>query len=180
MTKDDIFNQIIGTEGGYSDKADDAGGPTRWGITQAVARAHGYTGDMRSLTRETAVAIYNADYWTGPRFDQVSQVNMAVAVELTDTGVNMGPSVAAKFFQRCLNVFNVKQTLYPDIDADGQIGPRTIQAFKSFQAVRGAEGVNVMLKALNCLQGSRYIDLAEQRKANETFVYGWIKNRVEL
>ena len=37
-----------------------------------------------------------------------------------------------------------------------------------------------MLKALNCLQGERYIGLAEGRPANEEFVWGWIKNRVDL
>lgn len=66
MTKDDIFNGIVGREGGYVNNPDDTGGPTRWGITQAVARAHGYSGDMRDIPRETAIAILTADYWTGP------------------------------------------------------------------------------------------------------------------
>ncbi|WP_276203058.1 glycosyl hydrolase 108 family protein, partial [Enterobacter hormaechei] len=44
MTKDDIFNTILGKEGGYVDHPNDKGGPTNWGITQATARAHGYTG----------------------------------------------------------------------------------------------------------------------------------------
>ncbi|EMA4431440.1 TPA: glycosyl hydrolase 108 family protein, partial [Enterobacter hormaechei] len=57
MTKDDIFNTILGKEGGYVDHPNDKGGPTNWGITQATARAHGYTGDMRNLTREQALAI---------------------------------------------------------------------------------------------------------------------------
>ncbi len=35
-----------------------------------------------------------------------------------------------------------------------------------------------MLKALNCLQGSPYVDLAEKRGANETFLYGWLDKRV--
>ncbi len=50
MTKDDIFNAILGKEGGYVNHPDDKGGPTNWGITQATARAHGYVGDMRDLT----------------------------------------------------------------------------------------------------------------------------------
>ena len=37
-----------------------------------------------------------------------------------------------------------------------------------------------MLKALNALQGERYIDLAEKRQANESFVYGWLRTRVEI
>ncbi|ELW9416697.1 hypothetical protein SIO58_000529, partial [Enterobacter hormaechei] len=74
MTKDDIFNTILGKEGGYVDHPNDKGGPTNWGITQATARAHGYTGDMRNLTREQALAILESDYWYGPRFDQVAEV----------------------------------------------------------------------------------------------------------
>ena len=71
-------------------------------------------------------------------------------------------------------------TLYPDLIADGFIGPRTISALKSYLARRGKEGELVMLRALNCSQGQRYLELAEQRSANETFVYGWIKERVVI
>lgn len=180
MTKDDIFNAILGKEGGYVNHPDDKGGPTNWGITQAVARAHGYNGDMRNLTRQQALDILTADYWTGPRFDLVSEVSPAIAAELCDTGVNMGPSVQVKWFQRWLNVFNIQQQLYPDLLADGQIGPRTISALKSFLARRGAEGETVLLRALNCSQGQRYLELAEQRPANESFVYGWMRERVGL
>lgn len=179
MTKDDIFNGILGKEGGYVDNPNDKGGPTNWGITQAVARAHGFTGDMRNLTRAQALSILEADYWYGPRFDQVATLSSSIANELTDTGVNMGPSVAAKFLQRCLNVFNNQGKLYPDIAADGQIGPRTISALKLFLDQRKQPGEKVMLKALNSLQGVRYIELSESRQANETFTYGWF-DRVEI
>lgn len=180
MTKDDIFNSILGKEGGYVNHPDDKGGPTNWGITQATARAHGYTGDMKNLTREQALSILEADYWYGPRFDQVATVSPDIAAELCDTGVNMGPSVQAKWFQRWLNAFNDQQKLYPDLIADGQIGPRTIAALQSFIGKRGTEGEEVLLKALNCSQGQRYLELAEQRPANESFVYGWLRERVSL
>lgn len=71
-----------------------------------VARAHGYRGDMRNLTRGQALEILETDYWYGPRFDRVAKASPDVAAELCDTGVNMGPSVAAKMLQRWLNVFN--------------------------------------------------------------------------
>lgn len=180
MTKDDIFNSILGKEGGYVDHPDDKGGPTRWGITQATARAHGYTGSMKDLPRETALNILTADYWTGPRFDQVAQLSPAIAAELCDTGVNMGPMVQSKWFQRWLNVFNQQGKLYPDLIADGQIGQRTISALRSFLVIRGSEGEQVLLKSLNCSQGQRYLELAEQRQANESFVYGWVKERVTI
>lgn len=58
-----------GKEGGYVNHPDDKGGPTKWGITEKAAVAHGYR-DMRNLTRGQALEILEADYWYGPRFDQ--------------------------------------------------------------------------------------------------------------
>ncbi|MGU9870185.1 glycoside hydrolase family 108 protein [Kluyvera ascorbata] len=180
MTKDDIFNAILGKEGGYVNHPDDKGGPTNWGITQSTARAHGYVGDMRDLTRQQALDILEADYWYGPRFDLVAGVSQLIAAELCDTGVNMGPSAQVKWFQRWLNAFNDQQKLYPDLITDGQIGPRSISALTSFLVKRGSEGESVLLRALNCSQGQRYLELAEQRPANESFIYGWMRERVSL
>ena len=92
----------------------------------------------------------------------------------------MGPSVPVKWFQRWLSVFNTQGILYPDLIADGVIGPRTISALKSYLARRGDEGEIVLLRALNCSQGQRYLELAEQRPPNESFVYGWMRERVSL
>lgn len=122
MTADQTI-EGSGKEGGYVDHPSDKGGPTRWGITQTTARAHGYTGDMRNLPRETAKQILLSDYWTGPRFDQVASLSTLLADELCDTGVNMGPSVASKFFQRWLTALNMRGKLYPDLIPDGAIGP---------------------------------------------------------
>lgn len=33
----------------------------------------------------------------------------------------------------------------------------------------------ILIRALNCSQGQRYLELAEKRQANESFVYGWIR-----
>lgn len=178
MTKDQIFNAILEKEGGYVNNPNDKGGPTNWGVTQAVARAHGYNGDMRNLTRQQALDILEADYWYGPRFDQVSALSPDIAAELCDTGVNMGPAVAARFLQRVLNVMNNQGRLYPDIAIDGQIGPRTIAALNSYLTSRGSTSTRVMLKALNSLQGARYIELSELRPANENFTYGWFERVV--
>ncbi|HFL9396428.1 TPA: glycoside hydrolase family 108 protein [Escherichia coli] len=179
-SKYEIFDAVLGKEGGYVNHPDDKGGPTKWGITEKVARAHGYQGDMRDLTREQALEILEADYWFGPRFDQVAVLSSDIAAELCDTGVNMGPSVASKMLQRWLNVFNLQGKLFPDMDADGCIGPRTINALRTYLQKRGKDGELVMLKALNCTQGDRYLELAEKREANESFVYGWMKERVAV
>ena len=55
-----------------------------------------------------------------------------------------------------------------------------MEALGAFLRLRGADGETVMLKGLNVLQGARYIDLAESRPANESFVYGWLRTRVGI
>lgn len=178
MTVMQMVDALVGREGGYSNHPADRGGPTRWGVTQQVARSFQYIGDMRDLPREKAVQIYIARYWTGPKFDQVAVIYPRVAEEMFDTGVNMGPAVAATFLQRALNALNRGAVDYPDIGADGQIGPMTIFALKGYQTKRGSMGEAVLLKALDALQGARYINITEGRAANEAFLYGWLANRI--
>ena len=48
---DALIDGLIEREGGYVNHPADKGGPTCFGITEAVARAHGYAGAMRSLPR---------------------------------------------------------------------------------------------------------------------------------
>ncbi|EPR09625.1 hypothetical protein M527_06400 [Sphingobium indicum IP26] len=178
MTIDKLIDDVIRREGGFSDHPNDRGGPTNWGITQQVARAYGYLGDMRALPRSAAVNIYRTRYWTGPKFDQVAAICPAIGDELFDTGINMGPATAGKFLQRALNALNRGAKDYPDIGTDGQIGPMTLAALKSFMVKRGAEGGEVLRKALDGLQCARYVEIAENNPTQESFVYGWIANRV--
>ena len=133
---------------------------------------------MHDLPRATAVAIYRQEYAINPGFAAVAEVDQAVAAELFDTGVNMGPSIPALWFQEWLNAFNDQATLYPDIREDGDIGPATIAAFRSYLAKRGADASKVMVAALNCDQGARYKALSRGRAANEDFTYGWVRARV--
>ena len=38
----------------------------------------------------------------------------------------------------------------------------------------------MLLRAMEALQGERYIALAERRPSQEAFLYGWLANRVGL
>ncbi len=67
----------------------------------------------------------------------MAQFSPDIAAEMCDTGVNMGPTVATKMLQRWLNVFNRGGKLYPDMDVDGRIGPRTIAALRAYLGNRG-------------------------------------------
>jgi lysozyme family protein len=179
MDVDELIEELIEREGGYVNHPADKGGPTRYGITEAVARAHGYAGSMAELPREEAAAIYRRLYWLRPRFDQVAGRVPRVAAELFDTGANMGPAVAATFLQRALTALNRGGSDLGDLIPDGRIGPATIAALDAFLEVRGSKGgETVLLRALEALQGERYLRLAEKRPANEAFLYGWLANRI--
>ena len=174
-----LLEALIEREGGYVDHPADRGGPTRYGITEAVARAHGYRGPMRLLPRDEAQAIYRRLYWLRPRFDQVAARAPRIAAELFDTGVNMGPAVAVNFLQRALTALNRNGRDFADLVPDGRVGPATLAALDSFLEARGKRGgETVLLHALEALQGERYVRLAERRPANEAFLYGWLANRI--
>lgn len=178
MSIEKLIDDVIVREGGYSNHPADRGGPTNFGITEQVARAYGYRGDMRTLPRELAVEIYRKRYWTAPGFSGVGAIYPKVGEEMFDTGINMGPGAASKFLQRALNVLNRGATDYPDINADGALGPLSIAALKGYAARRGAAGEAVLLKAIDGLQAARYIEIAEANRTQEAFVYGWLANRV--
>ena len=180
MSIRDIIFGIITVEGEYSNDPSDSGGATRWGITEKVARANGYTGDMRELPTTVAYDIYYKQYVVLPKFDEVYKVSPQISEELVDTGVNMGISIASKFLQQALNALNDGGTQYSDLVVDGVLGNRSISSLQSFLARRGANGTKVLLIALNSLQCARYISIAESTPKNERFVYGWILNRVSI
>jgi lysozyme family protein len=176
---DELIDALIEREGGYVHHPSDKGGATCFGITEAVARANGYVGDMRNLPREEAALVYRRLYWLRPRYDEIAGRAPRVAAELFDTGVNMGPAVATTFLQRALTALNRGGKDYPDLVPDGRVGPQVLAALDGYLQSRGKRsGETVLLRALEALQGERYLRLAERRPANEAFLYGWLANRI--
>lgn len=171
MTLDQIIDATIKAEGGYVNDPSDRGGATKYGITQAVARANGYSGDMRDLPLQTARDIYKIEYAVKPGFiDFPSEI----AAELFDTGVNMGTAKATQFLQRAVNALSGA-----GIAVDGKMGPATRSAVNTYLKSRN-NAVDILLKALNGLQCVRYIEIVEANPSQRKFINGWIANRVEV
>lgn len=170
MTLDDIVNATVKAEGGYVNDPSDKGGETNYGITLATARANNYTGAMRDLPLQTAKDIYLNEYLIKPGF---STFPSPVAAELFDTGVNMGPSTATKFLQRAINALQGS-----GLTVDGKMGPATRGAVVTYLNSRG-NAQDILVKALNCLQGVRYIELVEANATQRRFINGWF-SRVEI
>jgi len=175
ILKQNIINHIIQIEGGYVNDARDSGGETKYGITKEVARANGYQGAMVDMPRELAFDIYVDKYWDAVKASRLAALSEEIALEVVDTGINMGTRRSVLFLQRALNTLNSRGTLYADIKKDGQMGKQTLAAFGLYLAVRDE---SVLCKMLNCMQGAYYIELSERRAKDEAFIYGWFKNRI--
>lgn len=175
---DILIDQVLQKEGGYSNHPHDRGGETNWGITINVARQNGYDGPMRSMPKNEAHIIYKRIYWLKPQFDKIAQRAPLIAAEMFDTGVNMGTGTAISFVQRALNALNRQERDYQDLVIDRAIGPATLGALEGYLKKRGPKGEAVLLRAIEALQGERYISLAERNSNNESFLFGWLEHRI--
>ena len=114
---DRALQVILDSEGGYVDHPDDPGGKTRYGITERVARDHGYIGAMNVLPINTAAEIYRKSYWDACKCEELPwPLNLYVF----DAAVNQGVGAASKMLQKTL------QTVQ-----DGAIGSTTIRLAKA-------------------------------------------------
>lgn len=113
---DRALQVILDSEGGYVDHAADPGGKTRYGITEAVARDHGYIGQMKDLPINTAADIYRKSYWDVCKCDELP---WPLALYVFDAAVNQGTGTATKMLQKTL------QTVQ-----DGVIGTTTLRLAK--------------------------------------------------
>ena len=172
------LSHTLNIEGGFVDDPSDSGGKTNLGITERLARKHGYRGRMQDLPRPTAINIYHDAFWSRMHLDDVAAQSEEVAVELFDSAVNVGVWRCSEWFQRLLNALNNRESLYPDIVVDGIVGPRTLSTWRAYFSHRGTEGADVFRRGINAMQGAFYVSLAERRQKDERFLYGWLRTRV--
>ena len=170
---DDYIPTLLKEEGGYTNDPDDAGGETNWGITIARARAAGYTGDMKDMTRDQAIGIYRLFYWIQPAFDLVVPVSYMLADLCLDLGVNLGTSWPGQFMQRALNVLMPGKPL----TVDNSIGAMTRYTLSQFLDARGPTGETVLDDMIRAQASVRYIAIAERIPADQKYEYGWQRAR---
>jgi len=168
------FRKTKRLEGGYSNRKADAGGATNYGITKLTAMRHGYFKSMKYFTLAQAKKIYKKSYWDNLKLSDIR--SQKLANKIFDVHVNCG-GVVKKFLQRSLNVFNKYGRLYPDLKIDGKIGPITIRTLNT--ATKDPRILSSIIKAITCLQGARYIRLAENKKRRDQLnILGWFLNRI--
>lgn len=112
------IDRVLIHEGGDADDPRDAGGRTRWGISQRTYP----TLDIRRLTRADAIALYRRDFWTPIQGDALPP---ALAFQVLDAAVNHGTTRTVRWLQRLTGV-----------TIDGQLGPVTLAAIRAADEAR--------------------------------------------
>ena len=147
-----MFDRLIGHEGGYVNDSRDPAGETNWGVTKRTAQANGYTGDMKTMTRQQAYEIYHRAFWVRYQCDQMPP---AIAYQFFDAAVNHGFGNASRMLQRAVGVLD-----------DGIIGKYSLEAINR----------NPISDTLMVLNGER-LNFYTRLEKFDRYGKGWV-NRV--
>lgn len=161
-----VFEEILKKEGGYVNHPNDSGKSTNFGITEAVARKHGYHGHMKDFPVSYAKNIYYTDYYKNPRINEI--IDDKLRMEVFDTAVNCGTKTAIKFLQESFNLINPGSPL----SIDGIIGHQTLKHINNYKSQ------NRLLVLCNALQAEYYLKITRNNEKNESFIFGWLDKRV--
>lgn len=184
----DAYAITMEHEGGYGNDPDDVGGETYkgiarkynpswvgWQIIDAARTNPGFPKclDENPRLQKLVKQCYKEKYFDPYLGDQMPRM---LALEMFDTGVNMGVGRAVGFLQLALNVLNRNQKLYPDMVEDGDYGKNTHNCLYTYLQ---SDSEELLCKILNVLQGNHYIQYMKKSPTQEKFARGWF-NRVTI
>lgn len=118
---------VLQHEGGFVNNAKDPGGATNFGISLRYLRQYRcntIVEDIKNLTREEAIKIYQADWWEQHNYNAI--YHQAIATKVFDLAVNMGAKQAHICLQRALRA----ATGNP-LSEDGVLGEKTVVAINT-------------------------------------------------
>lgn len=156
--------------GGYTADPLDPGGATKWGISK-----RSYPGlDIEALTEPEAREIYERDYWSPLKLDQVTRERVARWLFLWAVNTSYPPGKspgtpvkAVKDAQEVCNWF-----LASDLAVDGQIGAMTLAALNSIEEKR-------LLLGFFARAAFKRVSRVREKPGQERFMYGWLRRDAE-
>jgi lysozyme family protein len=152
-----VKNALIAAEGGYSNKANDYGGETNWGVSK---RYYPHL-DIKKLTFEEACAkVYIPDYWNRYRLSEINSQDIANKIFLTL--INMNPLEAVEIVQRALLKCGAI------LEIDGVLGSKTIREVNSVPS-------RWFLDSLRVEQCFFYVEQVRKDKSQLGNLEGWIR-----
>jgi len=172
------YKNLIGAEGGYVDRPEDAGGETYKGISRkfhpdwegwTIIDKYKDKPDFKSKIKKDkeleklVQKFYYENYWEKFNGDKLPYL---IAEELLEQSVVLGTwKTAGKNLQKALNLLNLNNKLFSDLIEDGIVGPKTLAAVNKVNQRR-------LLTVLNGLEFCRFKESMEKRPINEIF-RGW-------
>lgn len=177
-----IASEIIAREGGYVNDPDDPGGATNFGVTIHTMRRLGLdltgdgqvtSADVRALSAAQARQIFIDHFFHAPGISKLPEVLHATVFDMQ---VNAGAN-AVKILQRLITEMGFAAR------ADGQIGPKTIEAAQ--KAANAAP--DHIADAYGIARRNYYYALADRRAASRKYACrrdggkgGWITRAEEF
>ena len=157
---------VLSAEGGYSNRKNDRGGETNFGITRPFYEdykhcAPGIAENIKDITKEDAIKLYKG-HWDRYRVGDIHDKRKALLY--FDYIVNSNPKNVTQRVQDSLNVRNY------NLSVDGVMGPKTVSAINDVSCD----------DFVNFIQADRanYLELlADGNPSQREFVNGWM-NRV--
>lgn len=160
----EIVDDVLRREGEFVQHPADAGGPTKFGITQATLadwrHAPVTASDVSALTIDEARSILEQRYVRDPRFDQVSDARLQAL--LVDYGVHSGPTRVVRALQRIVGV-----------PVDGVLGPNTLAAIDRL-------GADTVTRQLLQARGRALASLIAADPTQRAFAAGWLRRLMEF
>lgn len=183
ITKEDVINKTVQTEGGYSSgtgkMAGDSGGETYKGISRVnfpnwagwkIVDSHKplkWNQTIKDSNLDKQIFdFYDSKFYQPIKADKID--SDMIRVHLFDMGVNAGVGAAIKLLQKAINkVYGVK------IATDGAIGNITLTYTNN--KAKLSELVN---EFINQRKGY-YQDIVKRKPSQSKFLQGWL-NRIEI
>lgn len=156
------YRKTIANEGGDSNHPQDRGGLTRFGISERTLRALGYAIAVSDITPAFAEQFYRLHFWDEYRYGELHE--QAIAEQIFDACVNMGPRHAHECAQRAIRACNVR------LKDDGVLGPATRAALNSVP-------LHCWLAAFESETAGYYRLIAALDPSQRVFLEGWMGHR---
>ncbi len=179
------FDISMEHEGVYSNDLDDRGKETYRGISRnfhptwsgwkIIDENKNNLKQVFDILDKHTRNFYLKEFWLKCNCDNL---NPNIAIELFDSSINCGWMTACKWLQQSINFLNNNQKIYKDNIVDGLIGSNTLNSLKLCSSHYGEDYIKLILKIMNILQGSHYLELMKKFPVNEKYI-GWFK-RVSL
>lgn len=163
---------VFGHEGGLQCDKNDPGNYTggkvgvgRQGCTKYGIATSSYPKvNIRKLSLKDASVIYKRDFWQPLRLSELE--SQALATEIFDTSVNCGVGTGANLLVHLVNIFAPAH-----YKLNGKVNAEQIEWINKF--TRNKRNRTTFFKALNVLQGQRYLSIIERNPRMMQYSNSW-------